>query len=112
MKKYDIKIKGKPYVSKDGSEKSSYKTVGTLTEGVSTKTSKEYKILEMFMWPNADFSIFEQEQRVGGAGQNYTEPTVQIDGDEIGKQISSNVQKSITDTTDYGEVINPDDIPF
>ena len=106
MKKYDIVVRGKSYTDRQtGKEKNSYRNVGTLTEGVSQKDGKPYKILELHMFPFTDFSIFEQKPREG------KEPVETMGYAEVPEK-RSYTKKEDLGTIDYGEPINPDDIPF
>lgn len=106
MKKYDITVRGKSYTDRQtGKEKNSYRNVGTLTEGVSQKDGKPYKILELHMFPFTEFSIFEQKPREGT--QSAVEPMGYA---EVPEKRPYN--KKEEGTIDYGDPINPDDIPF
>lgn len=61
IKIYNITVKGGTYKAKDGTEKNEWNRVGKLIEG--EKDGKAYKILKLFMYPNLDFGIFEDEKK-------------------------------------------------
>ena len=85
MKRYDIVVPHK--YTKDGEEKTAWKNVGTLVKFDATGDKAESFILEMNMFPDTAFKVFEQKPR----------PT----------NGSSSVLPEYS-----AENINPEDIPF
>lgn len=92
MKKYNIVIP-KNYQGRDGSEKTQWNTVGTLVEFPATETKPKGFVMELSMFPNTTFKVFEQKER---EDKRNTET-----------QVSPEV-----DATDGIDSINPEDIPF
>ena len=97
-KKYNITVP-KKYMS-NGEEKTQWNTVGTLVkfeakQGNDGNMLPEGYIIELSMFPNTTFKVFEQKSR-----------------DEIQNK-PKQVQKVASTGIDYPEEeINPDDIPF
>lgn len=92
-KRYNITTK-KTY-TKDGQEKSQWNTVGSLVKFEATSDKPESYILELNMFPNEKYFVFEQKP----------------------KEQSQSTQLPATSTTgtngDYpADDINPEDIPF
>lgn len=112
MKKYDVTVPQKPYTDKKtGQEKKSYRNVGRIIQGVAQATGKPYIILELHMFPFLEFAIFEQKPQEG-----QSEKTVDFGADggyaEVPAKRSYTKKEDDLGTIDYGESINPEDIPF
>lgn len=61
MKRYDITVPKK--YTKDGEEKTSWNRVGTLVKFDATSDKPEGFILELSMFPETKFGIFESKPR-------------------------------------------------
>lgn len=61
MKRYDITVPKK--YNKDGEEKTSWNRVGTLVKFDATSDKPEGFILELSMFPETKFGIFESKPR-------------------------------------------------
>ena len=83
-KRYNVTV-GKKYI-KDGEEKKTWKNVGTLVRFEATPEKAESFLLELNMFPETKFSIFEDKPK----DDKQTPVSVSVPKDEI----------------------NPDDIPF
>lgn len=77
MKKYDIVVPHK--YTKDGEEKTAWKNVGTMVRFDATSEKPESFIIELNMYPDVDFKVFEQKPRdmgnIPGTSQPYPAPT-------------------------------------
>ena len=61
MKRYNISVPKK--YTKDGEEKTAWRNVGTLVRFEATDTKPEGFILELSMFPDTKFGIFEDKPR-------------------------------------------------
>jgi hypothetical protein len=61
MKRYDVVVPHK--YTKDGEEKTNWKNVGTLVKFDANGDKPESFILEMNMYPDTAFKVFEQKPR-------------------------------------------------
>lgn len=61
MKKYNISVPKK--YTKNGEEKTSWSTVGTLVHFPANGEKQEGFIMELNMFPNTTFKVFEQKPR-------------------------------------------------
>lgn len=85
-KRYNI-VTPKKY-EKDGEEKTAWKNVGTLVRFPATDEKSEGYILELNMFPDTTFKVFEEKPKEDAPRRAPVEEAAPIDG------------------------INPDDIPF
>ncbi len=93
-KRYDIVIPKK--YEKDGEEKTAWKNVGTLVRFPATEEKQEGYILELNMFPDTTFKVFEQKPRDTAPAPQHSQSAPQA-----------------SNSADYrSEDINPDDIPF
>ncbi len=100
MKKYNVVTK-KVYV-KDGQEKKQWMNVGTLTHFPKNGDRDEGFILELAMFPDTKFSVFEQKPRENVQRENKV--------DDSGEQKAyAQSQTKVEYPTDD---ITPEDIPF
>lgn len=60
-KRYDVVVPKK--FMKDGEEKTSWKNVGTMVKFEATSDKPEAFILELNMFPEVDFKVFEQKPK-------------------------------------------------
>ena len=90
--RYNIVIPKK--YDKNGEEKTAWKNVGTLVRFPATEEKKEGYILELNMFPDTTFKVFEEKPRDPEQQPRPAQPA----------PTSSNA--------DYPADINPDDIPF
>lgn len=61
MKKFDIVVPTK--YTKDGEKKTAWKNVGTLVRFEATSDKPEGHVLELNMFPETTFKVFEQKER-------------------------------------------------
>lgn len=61
MKRFDIVVPNK--YTKNGEEKTAWKNVGTLVKFDATNEKPESYILELNMFPNTPFKVFEQKPK-------------------------------------------------
>ena len=61
MKRFDIVVPNK--YTKNGEEKTVWKNVGTLVKFDATNEKPESYILELNMFPNTSFKVFEQKPK-------------------------------------------------
>jgi hypothetical protein len=85
MQRYNISVPKK--YTKDGEEKTAWKNIGTLVQFPATDVKPEGFILELNMFPDTKFGVFEDKPREERASRDTAS---QAPKDEI----------------------NPDDIPF
>ena len=64
MQRYDITVPKK--YTKDGEEKTAWNRVGTLVEFPATADKEKGFILELSMYPETKFGVFESKPREGG----------------------------------------------
>lgn len=88
MKRFDI-IVPKKY-TKDGEEKTAWNNVGTLVHFPANGDKDEGYILELNMFPETTFKVFEQKPKEEQAPQQAQQTAPEYPADEI----------------------NPEDIPF
>lgn len=69
MKKYNI-CTGRAYKDRDGNDKKAWRTVGQLTRWEATQDKPESFSLEMYMWPDTRYSVFEEKPREAQAPQD------------------------------------------
>ncbi len=86
MKKYNISVPKK--YTKDGEEKTSWKTVGTLIKFEATETKPEGFAIELPIFGDVKFFVFEEKQREGQAQApepkaSTGEADIPFDGEEI-----------------------------
>lgn len=94
MKKYNVSVPRK--YTKDGEEKTFWANVGKLIKFDATHEKPEGYILELNMFPDTKFGVFEDKPRE----KKETTPVVQKEATE-------------TEEEEYkGENIAPQDIPF
>lgn len=77
MKRYNITVPRK--YEKDGEEKTAWSTVGTLVHFPAREDKAEGFILELGMFPNTTFKVFEQKPR-DGAKPPASTPSESTDG--------------------------------
>lgn len=87
MKRYNITT-SKTY-TKNNEEKKSYPPVGSLVRFDATSEKPESFILELNMFPNVKFYVFEEKPREGTTPQGESKalnelPTVQVEGVDTG----------------------------
>lgn len=93
MKRYNISVP-KKYI-KDGEEKTAWNRVGTLVKFEATNEKPEGYILELNMYPETKFGVFEDKPRNTESQESgYKEPVVQ------------------TEDRTTGDGMNVDDVPF
>lgn len=90
MKRYNIVVP-KKYI-KNQEEKTSWKNVGTLVRFPATEEKEEGYIMELNMFPNVDFRVFEEKPK-----EEYQKPRERV--------VSY-------DAPQISEEIDPNDIPF
>ncbi len=61
MKRFDVVVPKK--YTKDGEEKTAWKNVGTLVKFDANGDKPESYLLELNMFPNTDFKVFEQKPK-------------------------------------------------
>jgi hypothetical protein len=88
MKRFDIVVPNK--YTKNGEEKTAWKNVGTLVKFDATSDKPEGFLLELNMFPDTTFKVFEQKEKTATPATN-----------------SPSVLPNYTE-----EEINPEDIPF
>ena len=80
-KRFDIVVPHK--YTKDGEEKTAWKNVGTLVKFEATSEKPESFILEMNMYPNTSFKVFEQKTRESSPSVVPNYPAEGIDPEDI-----------------------------
>jgi single-stranded DNA-binding protein len=107
MKRYNITVP-KKYNDKQGQERTQWNTVGSLIYFEANGEKSEGFKLELPIFGNTQFYVFEQKPKTASnGGQNYeTTNTPQSNPNGQPEAISG----STGDSTD--EPINPEDIPF
>jgi len=89
MKKFNITCPKK--YTKNGEEKTAWNRVGTLVKFDATSEKPEGYLMELNMYPDTKFAVFEDKPREsqpapqdnGNQDSGYREPTVQTQDDEI-----------------------------
>jgi hypothetical protein len=106
MKRYNITVP-KRYNDKQGNEKTQWNTVGSLIYFEANGEKSEGFKLELPIFGNTQFYVFEQKPKTASnGGQNYeTTNTSHNDQNEPTEAISGSTGDSIDE-------INPEDIPF
>lgn len=106
-KRYDITTSST--YTKDGVEKTKWNQIGKLIEYENDGETRRF--IELFMFPNTRFSVFEEKARnEGKKAQDDTMVAVDVSDAPEG-EITPN--KPISDDIQYPvEEVNPNDIPF
>ncbi len=87
MKRFNISVPKK--YTKDGEEKTAWNRVGTLVKFEATSDKPEGYILELGIFPDTKFGVFEDKPREEQPAPKENTPTVDVSGE-----------------------VNPEDIPF
>jgi hypothetical protein len=105
MKKFNLNTK-RTYTGRDGVEKTQWLTVGTLTQ---FDTERGGMALELNMFPDTRFYVFEQKPR-----EQYEQKPIQLDPESAAYEASKKEPGSVPNpAVEYPrEEINPADIPF
>ncbi len=74
MKRYNVVVK-KTYTNKAGEEKSMWPTVGSLVFFPANEDKPDGYKLELNMFPNVRFYVFEQQEKYQKAKSEKAEPT-------------------------------------
>ena len=86
-KRYDIVVPKK--YTKDGEEKTAWKNVGTLVRFPATEEKEEGYIMELNMFPDVTFKVFEQKPREDRPAakaepkEDFPDTTVDTNTDDI-----------------------------
>lgn len=71
-KKYNITIP-QPYKDKNGQDKTSWNTVGKLIEYEDRQSGETKRFIELFMFPNTNFKVFEEKPKnAPQSGQDHS----------------------------------------
>jgi hypothetical protein len=62
MKRYNI-VTARAYKDKSGEDKKAWRTVGQLTRWPATQDKPESFNIELHMWPETRYSVFEERDR-------------------------------------------------
>ncbi len=80
MKRFDVCVPKK--YTQNNEEKTAWNNVGTLVHFPATAEKKEGYVLELSMWPDVSFKVFEQKPR--DAKPVKTEEEIVADGSDEG----------------------------
>lgn len=104
MKRFNIVVPKK--YTKDGEEKTQWNTIGTLVHFPASASKDEGFIMELSMFPNTTFKVFEQKAREDS-------PRTQTRTAPPATRTAPESDPADPDLIEYPEEdINPEDIPF
>lgn len=86
MKRFNITTQT-TYI-KNGEEKKSYPQVGKLTYFSANGNKKEGYIMELYMYPNTKFFVFEDTPKTVQQGQNIQQAERALNGDDTNQELS------------------------
>lgn len=81
MKRFDVVVPNK--YTKNGEEKTAWKNVGTLVKFDATNDKPEGFLLELNMFPETTFKVFEQKEKTATATTNSPSVLPDYPADEI-----------------------------